>query len=105
MAIEFGFFFLSHLLQESISGLLQIHCPSETKHDGIVVTIEGLVNLMLGNKSSGIFDQFSNAIKPFQLLNSAIQLAGAGKLAQGFSELAFEFPLQCVKEPKILYET
>lgn len=91
--------------QESISGLLQIHCPSETKHDGIVASIEGLVNLMLGSKSSGIFDQFSNSIKPFQLLNSTIQLAGAGKLPQGFSELAFEFPLTCVKEPKILYET
>lgn len=97
-------FFLSQL-QESISGLLQIHCPTEAKHDGIVVTIEGLVNLMLGSKSTGIFEPFSNSIKPFQLLNSAIQLAGAGKLQQGFSELAFEFPLQCIKEPKILYET
>lgn len=92
-------------LQESISGLLQIHCPTETKHDGIVVTIEGLVNLMLGNKSTGIFEPFSNSIKPFQLLSGAVQLAGAGKLPQGFSELAFEFPLQCTKEPKILYET
>lgn len=70
-----------------------------------MVAIEGLVNLMLGNKSTGIFDQFSNSIKPFQLLNSSIQLATAGKLPQGFSELAFEFPLTCVKEPKVLYET
>lgn len=60
---------------------------------------------MLGNKSTGIFDQFSNSIKPFTLLNSSIQLAAAGKLPQGFSELAFEFPLTCAKEPKILYET
>lgn len=70
-----------------------------------MVTVEGLINLMLGSKSTGIFEPFSNSIKPFQLLNSAVQLAGAGKLPQGFSELAFEFPLQCVKEPKILYET
>lgn len=93
------------LLQESISGLLQIHCPTETKHDGIVVTIEGSVNLTLSGKSSGIFEGFSNSIRPFQLLNTTIQLAAAGKLAQGFSELAFEFPLTCVKEPKVLYET
>lgn len=93
------------LFQESISGLLQIHCPSETKHDGIVVLIDGTVNLTLGNKSAGIFEGFSNSIKPFQLLNSCIQLAAAGKLSQGFSELAFEFPLTCVKEPKILHET
>ncbi|XP_055316806.1 vacuolar protein sorting-associated protein 26C [Sitodiplosis mosellana] len=74
---------------ESISGLLQIHCPTETKHDGIVVALDGMVNL--------------RGIKPFQLLSNCIQLAGAGKLSQGFSELAFEFELKCVKE--ILYET
>lgn len=109
MLLPFSHFYrlllLLFQLQESISGLLQIHCPTETKHDGIVVTIEGLVNLMLGNKSTGIFEPFSNSIKPFQLLSGAVQLAGAGKLPQGFSELAFEFPLQCTKEPKILYET
>lgn len=92
-------------IQESISGLLQIHCPTEIKHDGIACTLDGTVNLTLGNKSVGIFESFSNSVKPLQLLNSTIQLAAAGKLGQGFSELAFEFPLNCIKEPKILYET
>lgn len=84
---------------------MQIHCPTETKHDGIIVAVDGVVNLTLGNKSGGIFEGFSNSIKPFPLLNNSIQLAAAGKLSQGFNELAFEFPLTCVKEPKILYET
>lgn len=69
------------------------------------MSLDGSVNLTLSNKSAGIFDQFSNSIKPFQLLNSSIQLAGPAKLPQGFSELAFEFPLTCSKESKILYET
>lgn len=68
---------------------MQIHCPTETKHDGIVVALDGLVTL--------------RGIKPFQLLSNSIQLAGASKLPSGFSELAFEFELNCVKE--MLYET
>lgn len=92
-------------LQESISGLLQIHCPTETKHDGITCTLDGTVNLTLGNKSVGIFETFSNSVKPLQLINNTIQLASVGKLSQGFSELAFEFSLSCLKEPKLLYET
>lgn len=84
---------------------MQIHCPTETKHDGIIVTLDAIVNLTLGSKNAGFFEPFSSSIKPFQLLNNSVQLAPAGKLPQGFSELAFEFSLTCVKEPKILYET
>lgn len=40
-----------------------------------------------------------------QLINNTVQLATVGKLSQGFSELAFEFSLSCLKEPKQLYET
>lgn len=91
--------------QEPISGLLQIHCPTETKHDGILCTLDGTVNLTLSNKSVGIFEAFSNSVKPLQLINNTIQLAAPGKLTAGFSELAFEFSLICQKEPKILFET
>lgn len=64
-----------------------------------------MVNLTLGSKNAGFFEPFSTSIKPFQLINNSIQLAAPGKLPPGFSELAFEFPLTCNKEPKILYET
>lgn len=84
---------------------MQIHCPTETKHDGITITIDGTVNLQIGNKGVGIFETFSSTIKPIQLLNVIIPLAAPGKLAQGFSEFPFEYSLQCTKEPKILYET
>lgn len=88
-----------------MSGLIQIHCPTESKHDGISATIDGTVNLLLGNKSVGIIEAFTNSVKPIQLLNVTLPLASAGKLPQGISELAFEFPLTCTKEPKKLYET
>lgn len=94
------------ILQESVSGLLQIHCSTETKHDGIFASIEGAINLMMGKKSVGILDSFSGTTKPIQLLANTVQLAAAGKLPQGFSELALEFPLvACVKEQKTLFET
>lgn len=96
---------MEKLEQETVSGLLQIHCPTEMKHDGISATIDGTVNLMLGNKSVGIIEAFTNSVKPIQLLNVTVPLAGAGRLPQGISELAFEFPLACTKEPKKLYET
>lgn len=100
------FFFIGKfVLQETVSGLVQIHCPTEAKHDGITATIDGTVNLLLGNKSVGIIEAFTNSVKPIQLLNVTLPLASAGKLPQGISEIAFEFPLACTKEPKKLYET
>lgn len=78
----------------------------ETKHDGIFACIEGAINLLLGKKSVGILDTFSSATKPIHLLSNIAQLTGPGKLAQGFTELAFEFPIvACVKEQKTLFET
>lgn len=92
--------------QESVSGLLQIHCSMETKHDGIFASIEGAINLMLGKKSVGILDSFSSATKPIQLLGNTVQLVGPAKLPQGFTELAFEFPIiASAKEQKTLFET
>lgn len=93
------------LLQETISGLVQIHCPSESKHDGIAVSALGNVGLQMGSKSVGIIDAFSNSARPMQLLCSELQLAGAGKLPLGITELAFEFTLTPPKEPNRLYET
>ncbi|XP_005187083.2 vacuolar protein sorting-associated protein 26C [Musca domestica] len=87
-------------------GCVQFSCPSEAKHDGIILSLEGIVNLQLSNsKSVGLLDAFSNSLKPITLLNSTIDLSAPGKLNAGISEFHFEFPLKCTKEPKVLYET
>lgn len=88
-----------------LSGVVQITSNSEQKHDGISLTLEGLVNLQLSTKNVGIFEAFYNSVKPIQLLNSTCELASAGRLHQGLQEFHFEFPLVCKKEPKTLYET
>ncbi|XP_055527630.1 vacuolar protein sorting-associated protein 26C [Wyeomyia smithii] len=90
---------------ETISGVLQIVCSSEIKHEGIVLSLEGLVNLSISNKNVGIFEALYNSVKPISLLNQHSDLAPSGKLPAGTTEIPFELPLICPKEPKILYET
>lgn len=91
--------------QETVSGVVQIVCGSETKHDGIALALEGSVNLQISNKNVGIFEALYNSVKPIALLNQHTDLAPSGKLPIGASEFPFEFPLICPKEPKTLYET
>lgn len=90
---------------ETVSGVVQIVCGSETKHDGITLALEGSVNLQISNKNVGIFEALYNSVKPITLLNQHSDLAPSGKLPIGASEFPFEFPLICPKEPKTLYET
>uniref|UniRef100_A0A182S685 Vacuolar protein sorting-associated protein 26C n=1 Tax=Anopheles maculatus TaxID=74869 RepID=A0A182S685_9DIPT len=92
-------------LKETVSGVVQIVCGSETKHDGITLALEGSVNLQISNKNVGIFEALYNSVKPITLLNQHSDLAPSGKLPIGASEFPFEFPLICPKEPKTLYET
>ncbi|XP_017484747.1 PREDICTED: Down syndrome critical region protein 3 homolog [Rhagoletis zephyria] len=90
---------------ELLRGCVHFNCPSEAKHDGILLTLEGVVNLQLSTKNVGLFDAFYNSVKPITLLNTTLELAAPGKLASGNSEFHFELPLVCNKEPRVLYET
>ncbi|KAG7516005.1 hypothetical protein JOB18_020168 [Solea senegalensis] len=66
--------------------------------------MEGLVNLQLSSKSVGVFEAFYNSVKPIQLISNNIEVAKAGKIPGGKTEIPFEFPLQA-KGNKVLYET
>ncbi|XP_055628099.1 vacuolar protein sorting-associated protein 26C [Toxorhynchites rutilus septentrionalis] len=90
---------------ETISGVIQIACSSEIKHDGVVLSLEGLVNLTISNKNVGIFEALYNSVKPITLLNQQVDLTPSGKLPAGMTQIPFELPLICAKEPKVLYET
>lgn len=37
--------------------------PSDVKHDGITLSVEGTVNLQLSPKNVGIFEAFYNSLK------------------------------------------
>lgn len=84
---------------------MHFNCTTEAKHEGIQLTLEGIVNLQLSTKNVGVFDAFYNSVKPITLFNTTLELAAPGKLAAGNSEFHFELPLVCNKEPRVLYET
>lgn len=59
----------------------------------------------MSNKNVGIFEAFYNSVKPIQLFNIHHEIASSGKLPIGNTEIPFEFPMICTKDPKKLYET
>uniref|UniRef100_A0A674NIV2 Vacuolar protein sorting-associated protein 26C n=1 Tax=Takifugu rubripes TaxID=31033 RepID=A0A674NIV2_TAKRU len=89
---------------EVVSGVIVMVCKEAVQHHGIFLSMEGLVNLQLSSKSVGVFEAFYNSVKPIQLISSNIEVAKAGKVPPGKTEIPFEFPLN-TKSNKVLYET
>uniref|UniRef100_G3QCG9 Vacuolar protein sorting-associated protein 26C n=1 Tax=Gasterosteus aculeatus aculeatus TaxID=481459 RepID=G3QCG9_GASAC len=89
---------------ESVAGVVLLVCKEAVQHHGITLNMEGLVNLQLSSKSVGVFEAFYNSVKPIQLISSNVEVAKAGKIPAGKTEIPFEFPLS-TKGNKVLYET
>ena len=61
-------YYASHILsffknQESVSGIVVISSPTESRHEGINLTIDGIVNLELSSKCIGQYESFYNSVK------------------------------------------
>jgi hypothetical protein len=91
-------------VQEKLSGVVVVQSKSDMSHNGIVLVVEGMVSMQLSSKSVGVFEAFYNSIKPVQLLLATLDVAGAGKLPAGTTELPFEVPLRA-RDGLPLYET
>jgi len=89
---------------ESVSGIIVISCLSETRHDGIHLTVDGIVNLELSSKSVGQYESFYNSVKPIQLILTSFPVCKAGRLPAGTTEIPFVFELQG-NGSKVLFET
>lgn len=89
---------------ERVSGVLLVCSKDALQHQGVSLSLEGLVNLQLSSKSVGVFEAFYNSVKPVQLVSSSMELVKPGKIPAGRTEIPFEFPLQA-KANKVLYET
>ncbi|KAA0704440.1 Down syndrome critical region protein 3 -like protein [Triplophysa tibetana] len=89
---------------ELLSGVVLISSRDALQHQGVSLSMEGLVNLQLSSKSVGVFEAFYNSVKPIQLVSSNIEVVKAGKVPAGKTEIPFEFPLQA-KGNRVLYET
>ncbi|KAF5285533.1 hypothetical protein FQA39_LY16598 [Lamprigera yunnana] len=89
---------------ESIMGTIAINTPSDLKHDGITLSMEGTVNLQLSSKNVGIIEAFYNAVKPIQLINAFCEVSTPGRIPAGHIEIPFELPLKPSMN-RSLYET
>ncbi|RDD36722.1 Down syndrome critical region protein 3 [Trichoplax sp. H2] len=98
---------------ENIKGNIAISSKGDLSHNGITLFVEGNVNLHLSAKSVGMFEAFYNSVKPIQLINYSVELAGPGKLYQNAVEKVkvvtlrdsgtfykLEFPFEVPLEPK-----
>ncbi|CAG4942169.1 unnamed protein product [Parnassius apollo] len=77
-----------------IAGIVVVENSNDVRHEGLTLAMEGAVNLQLSTKNVGIFEAFSNSIKPMNLINTVIELAPAGKIPLGVTEIPFEIPLR-----------
>jgi len=89
---------------EDVKGCVIFDSRNEAKHEGITLTLEGLVNMHLSPTNVGIFEAFYNSGKPVTLISYSVEIAKSGRLPPGKTEIPFEFPL-LPKTNKILYET
>lgn len=91
---------------ETVSGM--VVCTSERGapmgHNGITLKITGTVSMQLSPKNVGLFEAFYASIKPIELMVFNIDVAPAGKLPEGTTELPFEFQMTPVKGQR-LFET
>jgi flavorubredoxin len=90
---------------EVVSGNVVITSPTNQpiQHNGITLTLEGIVNINLSQKSIGVFEAFYNSAKPTQLIAYTLELSKAGKFTTSKVEIPFEIPLKSKGKP--LYET
>jgi len=79
---------------DKIVGVVQVTSKGSSSHNGITLELDGTVNLQLSAKSVGLFEAFYNALKPVQMIHYNIEVAPAGKLPDGLTEIPFEFPLE-----------
>lgn len=89
---------------ENVTGYLILDCKSEVRHDGITMTMDGVISLQLSAKSAGLLESFVNSSKPIPIVNTAIEVSKSGKIPSGKTEIPFEIPLQS-KSSKTFYET
>lgn len=102
-----------------------ISCSSETRHEGVNLTVEGIVNLELSSKCIGQYEAFYNSVKVFSfvygsigknwqfpcffqpvqlMLNTFPLCKGSGKFPYGTTEIPFVFNLQG-GQMRVLHET
>lgn len=83
---------------------MSLKSNSDFKHEGITLSVTGIVNLQLSAKNVGIIEAFYQSVKPIQLVSYLIEIAAPGKIPAGKTDVPFEFLLK-PRGSKTLFET
>jgi hypothetical protein len=89
---------------EDVTGRVIFESKTESKHEGITLSVEGIVNMQMSSKNVGLLDAFYGSVKPIQLINYTVDVAKSGRIPTGKTEVPFELPLKA-KGRKTLFET
>lgn len=84
--------------------MVVVESRAEARHEGLSLSLEGSASMQLSAKNVGIFEAFYSAAKPVPLIGYALEVAKAGRLPAGRTELPFEMPLR-PRSGRTLYET
>jgi len=90
---------------EIVSGFVVINSNKKLSHNGIKLTMDGIVELQLSARSVGMWEAFNNALKPIPLVHLVAQVSPPGKLPAGRTEFPFEFKLEPLVGQERLFET
>lgn len=85
--------------------VINSHGSGPIQHNGINLTLDGMVNINLSNKNVGVFDAFYKSAQPLQLINYSLELSKPGKFTSNITEIPFEIPLRAKTSNRHLYET
>lgn len=61
-------FKFDRVIQDTLSGIICIESPTDVKHEGVLMTIEGTVDLQISTQNVGAFDAFYNSVKVYLLI-------------------------------------
>lgn len=92
-------------LGDKVEGEVVVTTKGGLSHNGLVLSAVGQVTMQLSPNSVGLFDAFSNSLKPASLMSVSVELLKPGKLGDGASTIPFSFPLQPSSNNRPLLDT
>lgn len=89
---------------DKVTGKVVLTTKRPLEHQGMVLAVEGAVNMQLSAKSVGLFEAFYSPAKPVPLMGLNIDLKAPPKFPEGTTELPFSFEVKAA-EGQTLYDT
>jgi hypothetical protein len=76
-----------------VTGNAVVTSKGSHSHGGILLKVEGTVQLQLSPNNVGLLESLSSTMKPIGLISIAKEILPAGKFADGKTSVPFEFKL------------